>query len=124
VRGGRRIPEFLVVASPAPDDVVPFRGREVFEDFEVVRPLLDGDETRTVESRARICEYSSGARVVAGLRSGILLLDVDGPQVEFSVDPRRAPVEAARDRSGESEESIDNAVFGARHAQELGVERV
>ena len=61
---------------------------------------------------------------VAGFRSGILLLDVDGPQVEFSVDPRRAPVEAARDRSGESEESIDDAVFGARHAQELGVERV
>jgi len=105
-----------------------------FESADALCPVSSQEE-RSRAQRASRTKQGAGAQLLAGesfgfscgairRHSGVSLLGVDGLQVESSVDLRWAPVEAARDRSGKSKESIDDAVFGARHAQELGVERV
>jgi len=88
VRRGRRISEFLVVTLPASDEVVSFCERDVFECLEVVHPLLDGDETRTRESRALFCEDPGGECVIARWVFGAVLIagQVAAPCIHKSVD--------------------------------------
>ncbi len=90
------------------------------------RPFESADALRSVSSRQERCRAQRASGETPGTRpsNGVAPLNIDGPQVEFSVDLRRAPVEAARNRPGESEESVDDTVFKARHAREQGVVRV